>query len=138
LKRVNEYLGVALLQKSLVYLSMVAIDTFRALALSFPETNEQPHFEKTSFRVMKRIFATLDTAKAQACVKLSEVDQDVFSSFNRSAIFPVPNKWGKQGWTLISLDAVGKGLVADALLRAYFGVAPKSLSDGLRDQDQAL
>ena len=39
---------------------MVSIDTFRKLALSFPEATEEPHFEKTSFRVKKKIFATYD------------------------------------------------------------------------------
>ena len=39
---------------------MVSIDTFRKLALSFDEAVEQPHFEKPSFRVNKKIFATLD------------------------------------------------------------------------------
>jgi hypothetical protein len=39
---------------------MVDIATFRQLARSFPETSEQPHFEKPSFRVGKKIFATLD------------------------------------------------------------------------------
>ena len=63
---------------------MVSIDTFRKLALSFPEATEEPHFEKTSFRVNKKIFATYDNTKHQACIKLSEIDQDVFSSFDKS------------------------------------------------------
>jgi hypothetical protein len=33
---------------------MVPIDTFRKLALSFPEATEEPHFEKTSFRVKRK------------------------------------------------------------------------------------
>ena len=37
---------------------MVTIDIFRKLALSFPEATEGPHFEKTSFRGKKKIFAT--------------------------------------------------------------------------------
>jgi predicted DNA-binding protein (MmcQ/YjbR family) len=57
---------------------MVSIDTFRKLALSFPEATEELHFEKTSFRVKKKIFATYDDIKKRACIKLSEIDQDVF------------------------------------------------------------
>lgn len=30
----------------------------RKIALAFPETNEEPHFELTSFRTHKKIFAT--------------------------------------------------------------------------------
>jgi len=34
--------------------------TCRELALSFPEATEAAHFEKPSFRVAKKIFATLN------------------------------------------------------------------------------
>lgn len=42
---------------------MVSIEAFRKLALSFPEVTEEPHFEKTSFRVKGKIFATYDLVK---------------------------------------------------------------------------
>lgn len=82
---------------------MVSIDAFRKLALSFPEATEEPHFEKTSFRVKKKIFATYDEVKKRACIKLSEIDQDIFSAADKKNIFPVDNKWGNQGWTLIEM-----------------------------------
>lgn len=104
---------------------MISIDDFRALALSFPEANEQPHFEKTSFRIGKKIFATYDAKKNQACIKLSEIDQNVFSLFDKTVIFPVPNKWGKQGWTLIDLNKVPAQLFTDALTTAYHGLTKK-------------
>lgn len=92
---------------------MVSIDIYRKLALSFHETTEDPHFEKTSFRVKKKIFATYDDIKKRACIKLSEIDQDVFSSADKTIIFPVENKWGKQGWTLIEMNKVHKNLFID-------------------------
>jgi predicted DNA-binding protein (MmcQ/YjbR family) len=104
---------------------MVSIKTFRALALSFPETSEQPHFKKTSFRVGKKIFATYHEKNNSVCIKLSEIDQDVFSSYNNEIIYAVPNKWGKQGWTLIELKAVSKAIFIDAIKMAYNEVAPK-------------
>jgi len=76
---------------------MVKITTLRKLALSFPETSEDPHFEKTSFRVKKKIFATYDNKTKRACIKLPEIYQDVFSLADKTIIFPVANKWGKQG-----------------------------------------
>ena len=100
-------------------LSMVDMETFTEIALSFPNATQQPHFEKTSFRVGKKIFATLDIEKKQVCIKLNEIDQDVFSAFDRSIIFPVPNKWGKQGWTLINLIDVREDILRDALTTAY-------------------
>ena len=109
---------------------MVTIETLRKLALSFPEATEEPHFEKTSFRVKKKIFATYDAVNKRACVKLTEVDQDVFSKDDN--IYPLDNKWGKQGWTIIEMKAVHNDLFADALTTAYCSVAPKKLADQVR------
>jgi predicted DNA-binding protein (MmcQ/YjbR family) len=106
---------------------MISSETFRQIALSFPEVSEQPHFEKPSFRVGNKIFATLDMKKNQACIKLSEMDQYVFSTKDKSIIFPVPNKWGKQGWTYVNLEKVPKDMFVDALTTAYCEVAPKKL-----------
>ncbi|MFH1119111.1 MAG: MmcQ/YjbR family DNA-binding protein [Bacteroidota bacterium] len=111
---------------------MQSIDNFRQLALSFPETTEQPHFDMTSFRVMKKIFATFDIKKNQACIKLSIIDQDVFSVYDRTVIYPVPNKWGRQGWTYIDLEKVHPEMLIDALTTAYCCVAPQKLSSLVR------
>lgn len=98
---------------------MSYIDTFRDLALSFPNTTEVPHFEKTSFRIGKKIFATLDIDKLEATVKFSEIDQNVFSTIASSAIYPVPNSWGKQGWTKIHIDKIPTEMLEDVLTTAY-------------------
>lgn len=104
---------------------------FRELALSFPEATEAPHFEKTSFRVKNKIFATLDLKKNLACIRLSPIDQDVFSVFDNQIIYPVANKWGKQGWTLVELNKVRKDLFKDILTRGYCTVAPRKLAEQL-------
>ena len=111
---------------------MVSIDSFRKLALSFPEATEEPHFEKTSFRVKKKIFATYDGKLKRACIKLSEIDQSVFSSIDSTIIFPVDNKWGKQGWTIIELAKIQKSIFNEAMTKAYCNVAPKKLVDKFR------
>ncbi|HVE60183.1 MAG TPA: MmcQ/YjbR family DNA-binding protein [Chitinophagaceae bacterium] len=98
---------------------MVDIKTFKELALSFPDTIEQPHFEKTSFRIKKKIFATLSIENNIACLKLSPIDQSVFCSIDKTIIYPVPNKWGQQGATLIDLKKVRKSILKDALTTAY-------------------
>lgn len=115
---------------------MVSINTFRKLALSFPEATEEPHFEKTSFRVKNKIFASYDGKKKRACIKLSEIDQDVFSPSDKTIIFPIDNKWGKQGWTFIEMNKVHKDLFADALTTAYCEVAPKKLAEMVRPNDE--
>ncbi len=113
---------------------MVSINSFRKLALSFPEATEEPHFEKTSFRVKKKIFATWDEKQNRACLKLSAIDQDVFSSADNSIIYPLNNKWGKQGWTIIEMKKVHKDMFADALTTAYCEVAPAALARQVRPE----
>lgn len=98
---------------------MVTIETFRKLALSFANTVEQPHFEITSFRTKKGIFATLDERNHRACLMLSVIDQSVFSAYDSSIIYPVPNKWGQQGATYVELKKVRKDMLKDALTQAY-------------------
>lgn len=104
---------------------MVDNKTFKQLALSFPGVEEQPHFEKTSFRVKKKIFATHATDSHIICVKLTEIDQSVFCAFDKTIIYPVNNKWGKQGWTLVELKKVRKDMLVDILTTAYKEVASK-------------
>ena len=111
---------------------MLNVDEVRALALSFEESIEQAHFERTSFRVKKKIFATLDESKQEVVLKLSDVDQSVFSDYDDS-IYPVPGAWGKKGWTKVDMQKVRKDLFKDALTCAYCEVAPKKLGDMYRE-----
>jgi len=107
---------------------MVSFDTVRKLALSFPEAEEQPHFEKASFRVKKKIFATLSKKDNRCVVKLSMIDQSVFTASNNEIIYPVKGAWGKQGWTIIELKKVRKDLFVDVLTTSYCEGAPEKLS----------
>jgi hypothetical protein len=111
---------------------MVSIETFRKLALSFENAEEKPHFDRTSFRA-PQIFATLVEKEALACLMLSPVDQSVFCAFDKSVIYPVPDKWGKNGATYFELNKVRgkngatyfelnkvrKDMIKDALTQAY-------------------
>jgi len=108
---------------------MVSVEALRKFALSFEETEEVPHFERTSFRVKKKIFATLDLKNNLACLMLSEVDQSVFCAFDKTIIYPVPNKWGKQGATYVDLKKVRLDLFKDVLTCAYCKAAPKTLAN---------
>ncbi len=104
---------------------MPDIHVFRQLALAFPNTSEEPHFEKTSFRIGKKIFATLDTTTLVACLKLPLAEQDVFSLHDAEAIYPVPNAWGKHGWTFVNLTKVRTDVLEDAFRIAYAEVTAK-------------
>jgi predicted DNA-binding protein (MmcQ/YjbR family) len=114
---------------------MVTFETLRKVALSFPETTEEPHFEKISFRVKKKIFATYDSKNNRTSIKLSAIDQDVFVSTNKSTIYPVNNKWGKQGWTLIEMYKVNTNVYIDAVTTSYCEVAPNKLAEIVRPKE---
>ena len=93
------------------------------MALALPGAIELPHFERASFRVNKRIFATLDEKKKIAVLMFSPIEQSVFCAFDKTVIYPVDNKWGKQGWTLIDLKKVRKDMLKDILTTSYNTVA---------------
>jgi len=50
---------------------------------------------------------------------LSITDQEIYCLFDKSAVYPVPNKWGLQGWTTFELPKLPEELISDALLTAY-------------------
>src|SRR5829696_195053 len=104
---------------------MVDTKTFRELALAFENVIEQPHFEKQSFRIRKRIFATLDEKNKRATLKLPEIEQSVFCTFDSAVIYPANGAWGKQGWTIIELATVRKTMLKDALRSSYQCVSQK-------------
>ncbi len=108
---------------------MVSTATVRLLALSFPETDEHPHFEWTAFRVKKKIFATLSEKDRTVSLKLTPGDQSVFCAFDKTVIYPVPGGWGRMGFTYVNLKKVRKAMFKDALTVAYCTVAPPKLGE---------
>jgi hypothetical protein len=98
---------------------MVAYDTFKKMALSFPKAEEKEHFDLPSFRFKKKIFATYHIKDHRAMLKLSAVSQSVFCSYDSSIFFPVPGGWGTKGATYVDLAKVPLGIFKDALSTAY-------------------
>ena len=106
---------------------MISEQSFRAFALSLPETDEAPHHENRAFRVKKKIFATLNAKHKRATLRFSPEMQDVFSAISKGSIYPVPNKWGTHGWTHLDLETAEWELCQDALQNAWYEVAPPKL-----------
>jgi predicted DNA-binding protein (MmcQ/YjbR family) len=95
-------------------------EEFKELALSFPGTIDAPHFERVAFKVLnKKIFATLHEKSGTANIKFAEMDQQVYCSYDHRFVYPVPNKWGLQGWTTFEIKNLPKELLQDALDTAY-------------------
>lgn len=100
---------------------MVNPETFRQLALACPETVELPHFDKASFRVNKKIFATLTEEKNLGMIILTPEEQYVYCKFDPEAFTPVPGKWGLKGCTHVKLKKVNNTVLKEAVEAAYAG-----------------
>ena len=99
---------------------------FRKLALSLPEATEAPHFARVSFRVGKKIFATMTAAGDEAMVRvaprqklygLMKSQPDVFFSYGGWT-----ERNGSLGIHLAKLDAT---LARELVLDSWRHVAPK-------------
>ena len=105
---------------------MISPAAARKLATAFPGVEEKPHFEKASFRVGGKIYATLDEARHRASLKLSETDQSVYCRIKPILATPATGAWGRQGWTVFDLDKTSTVIFREALGKAWQGLAPKN------------
>lgn len=115
---------------------MISNKQFKQFALAFPETQEAPHFEHLAYKVKKKIFVTHNAKENRCCVKLSPEEQSLFCLIDETIIYPVPNKWGKQGWTLVNLKKVDSEMLREILTAAYCTVAPPKLSAPFRFDEE--
>ncbi len=99
---------------------MITGKAFNEMAISFPGTEQVPHFERIGFKVMgKRMFATYVAKDNAANIFLTPAEQTLFCKMDSVNIYPVPNKWGEKGATTFDLNKVLKEIVMEALLSAY-------------------
>ncbi len=104
---------------------MVTIETCRNLALAFPDVVEQDHFGIPSFRINKKIFITLRLNENIAMIKLTELNQSIFTAAQPGIIYPVNGYWGRQGATFFDLAKVKKTIFINALKTAYENITIK-------------
>ena len=107
----------------------------RSLALSLPEAEEHPHFDRASFRVRGKIFATLppvgDDGVHKVVLKLPVLVKESLQQTDASAIMSLGN-WDKGGWTQLDIGRMDGDKLADLVRLAWRQVAPKRLSAGER------
>jgi len=109
---------------------MIDMKAFQAMALSFPHTEQIPHFERIGFKITgKRMFTTYLEKNNTANIFLTPAEQKLFCKMDDANIYPVPNKWGEKGATTFELNIVARELVMEALLSAYSEIIkPKTKS----------
>ena len=99
---------------------MISGEMFEEMALSFPGTEQTPHFERIGFKISgKRMFATYLAENNTANIFLTPEEQSVFCEMNSVSIYPVPNKWGAKGATTFELNKLTKEIIMEALISAY-------------------
>lgn len=104
---------------------MVTTAAFRKIALSLEGTTDAPHFDRTAFKVA-RIYATLAPDGRTANLKFAPDEQELKCMVAADAFAPVPNAWGKQGWTTATLANLTGPELKNALEMAWKHALPKS------------
>lgn len=107
---------------------MATDDDLRRAALSLEGTVESPHFDRTAFKV-KRIYVTLAADGLTANFKFSPDEQEFKCLLAPEAFSPVPNAWGKQGWTIGRLSALSEEELVGALRMAWTHALPKKRAE---------
>lgn len=106
-------------------------DEARRLALSLPETAEQDHHGRPSFRVAGRIFATLwDAGHMNVMVD----EPGILTAVQAHPGVCAEVMWGKRlAAVRVTLSAADAGLLSDLLTDAWERKAPARLARGGSD-----
>jgi hypothetical protein len=108
---------------------------FRQFALSLPEATEEPHFERASFRVRKKIFATMTRDGKEAMVRVFPPELVRTLLDEHGDVFFSHGGWTTQNGSLgIKLANAESQMIESLLARSWEHVAPKR---ALRARDVA-
>ena len=102
------------------------LDTARRFALSLPETTEEPHFEKSSFRVRGKIFATIPEGGKHLHLFVDPDERLALIEENPGAFEEI--WWGKKpaaDWVRVVLAAADRDQVCELLEDGWRRKAPK-------------
>lgn len=102
---------------------MASAGDLRRAALALDGTTEAPHVDRAAFKV-KRIYVTLAADGRTANFKFSPDEQALKCAVAADAFAPVPNAWGRQGWTTAILAALSQADLEDALVVAWRHALP--------------
>ena len=97
---------------------MATGDDLRTIALSLDGTTEAAHFDRAAFKAV-RIYVTLAADGRTANFKFSPDEQDFKCMMAPAAFAPVPNAWGRQGWTTATLEMLSTMELEQALEMAW-------------------
>jgi hypothetical protein len=90
----------------------------RRMALALEGTLAAPHFDRTAFKVA-RTYVTLSADGRSANFKFTPDEQELKCLMAPEAFSPIPNAWGKQGWTAAELSKLSAAELKSALKTAW-------------------
>ena len=97
---------------------MATGDDLSRLALSLEGTTAAPHFDRTAFKVA-RIYVTLAADGGTANFRFTPDEQAFKCMLAPEAFAPLPNAWGRQGWTSGLLSGLSEAELRGALEAAW-------------------
>ena len=104
------------------------LDTARRFVLSLPETTEEPHFEKSSFRVKGKIIATVPVGGKVLHLSVDPDEGRALVEEDPAAFEPIV--WGQRprhDWVRVILAKADRTQVEELLEDAWRRKAPKRL-----------
>jgi hypothetical protein len=97
---------------------MATAKDLRRLALALDGTVEYPHFDRSAFKAV-RTYVTLSPDNKTANFKFAPDEQELKCTVAPEAFSPIPNAWGRQGWTMATLSALSVAELRAALAMAH-------------------
>lgn len=105
---------------------MAKASDLRRLALELDGTTEAPHFDRAAFKAA-RIYVTLAADGKTANFKFAPDEQALKCTVAADAFAPVPNAFGKHGWTTATLSRLTIPELKSALEMAHDHALPKKV-----------
>jgi hypothetical protein len=94
-----------------------AEDVFR-IARALEGTMEAPHFDRIAFKVV-RTYATLAADRSSINLNFTPEEQEFKCLLAPEAFSAIPNGWGRNGWTVATLENLSQDELRAALVMAW-------------------
>ena len=102
------------------------LETARKFALSLPDTTEEPHFEKSSFRVHGKIFATVPTGSKHLHMHVDADERRALLAEDPEVFEPIGRgKTPASDWIRVNLAGADRRQICELLEEAWRRKAPK-------------
>jgi hypothetical protein len=99
---------------------------FRSFALSLPGVHEEPHFERMSFRVGKRIFATMTVDGEEAMVRVGDAELLTSLLSTQAKAFFSYGGWTTRNGSLgVRLSKATRPMIEELLVESWKHSAPR-------------